>query len=33
VAAAYLVARKMAKEIVLPLSISALILYHFLATR
>jgi hypothetical protein len=31
--AAYLVAPKTAKEIVLPLSVAALIIYHFLITR
>jgi hypothetical protein len=31
--AAYLIAPKTAKEIVLPLSVAALILYHFLVTR
>jgi hypothetical protein len=31
--AAYLVAPKTAKETVLPLSVAALIIYHFLITR
>jgi|HubBroStandDraft_6_1064221.scaffolds.fasta_scaffold411062_2 hypothetical protein len=31
--AAYLVAPKTAKELVLPLSVAALIIYHFIITR